>query len=404
MFTSLGRRSGPHSPSNTALHNTGYDLSEHTSAIERQSQSRLMTLPREIRNKIWQEVRREIIIHVSENQHHYQPRRKRQRRSRLAPKFLFHVCSSPRGLASSACSSHADHSDCFTREPSTASHLSRVCKAIYMENQDTTTDEISFYSQNAFQFEDLYTANEYLFALQEVQRASITHLRLDLPFLQPDSWAEGRDNSSTQESDVDVYQSSHDSLATWKGICNYFSCPWDRNTLDMGPDNQHAMAHLGSQVYFYYSDCYYAHNAHRLGHRWQVGIGNTSWDIGISDVRSKAEPRIDLALEYTRGGDDADSSSHAEQQLEDLIQAISPDPETQEPGAMPTWLRSLCQFQQYRDLAVQFYQRPAAAGKEGAMLAETVRTELMDRFGEALKGRLAEPVIGPQKCVRFRDY
>jgi len=49
-------------------------------------------------------------------------------------------------------------------------------------------------------------------------------------------------------------------------------------------------------IYFYYSSCYYQSNKDRLHKRCQVGRGNTSWDVGISDLKYKEEPKLDLAM------------------------------------------------------------------------------------------------------------
>lgn len=50
-------------------------------------------------------------------------------------------------------------------------------------------------------------------------------------------------------------------------------------------------------VYFYYSGCYYDHNRDRLHERYQVGRGGRSWDIGISSLEYKREPRLEIAME-----------------------------------------------------------------------------------------------------------
>lgn len=57
------------------------------------------------------------------------------------------------------------------------------------------------------------------------------------------------------------------------------------------------VALLKLPVYFYYSDCYYHSNRYRLHERYQVGRGNTSWDIGISGLKYKREPKLELAME-----------------------------------------------------------------------------------------------------------
>lgn len=39
-----------------------------------------------------------------------------------------------------------------------------------------------------------------------------------------------------------------------------------------------------------------------MGKRWQVGIGGTSWDVGISDLIYKGMPKMDIGLDSTVPG------------------------------------------------------------------------------------------------------
>lgn len=64
----------------------------------------------------------------------------------------------------------------------------------------------------------------------------------------------------------------------------------------MGDYDTETSEELKSPIYFYYSNCYYQHNADRLGRCWQVGRDNTSWDVTIADLRCKNRPRLDLAI------------------------------------------------------------------------------------------------------------
>lgn len=64
----------------------------------------------------------------------------------------------------------------------------------------------------------------------------------------------------------------------------------------MYPEPQDKPELLTRPIYFYYSNCYYESNKDRLHQRYQVGRGDTSWDVGISDLKYKGEPKLDLAM------------------------------------------------------------------------------------------------------------
>jgi len=55
-------------------------------------------------------------------------------------------------------------------------------------------------------------------------------------------------------------------------------------------------------IYFYYSQCYYYENVHRMHKKWQVGRGNTSWDVAIAELKYKGAPRLDLAMRLPESG------------------------------------------------------------------------------------------------------
>jgi hypothetical protein len=85
-----------------------------------------------------------------------------------------------------------------------------VCKQLLLELPDAET---TFFSRNAFQFADLKTADAFLFGLSEPQRSSITHLKLAIPHK--------------------IASGEHYDL--WQGILNYFSNPWERKSVSVGP-------------------------------------------------------------------------------------------------------------------------------------------------------------------------
>ncbi|CZR62441.1 uncharacterized protein PAC_12338 [Phialocephala subalpina] len=214
----------------------------HRAACEFQTKFRLLTLPRELRDKIWAEVVTGNIIHISKGYEHDSKRLCRGHPRRA--KFFYHACVASNGLRSTACpAGKGDRVDCSTDGPSGHCGISLVCKQISMELPKFG----SMLSRNALQFSNLITAEEYLFGLDENTRASITHLRLAVTY------------ALTTLQYLHHYRDG--AMGGWRGILNYFSNPWDTKT------------------------------------RWKVGRGNTSWDIGIAELKYKGCPRLDIAME-----------------------------------------------------------------------------------------------------------
>ncbi|RDW79741.1 hypothetical protein BP6252_04379 [Coleophoma cylindrospora] len=346
-----------------------HEAARHKLALEQQTQSKLMTLPREIRDRIWWQVVTGNVLHVAPRKESA-PARSRQARKRqkTLPAFNLYMCAASKGLQSSACSPGvADHSDCVVEGGSTFPNYQAICKAVRHELPPAKL----FYSHNAFQFAELLTAEQFLFGLAEQDRAAITHLRLDVPF-QIGDW-----NCSAAEQHA------------WTAICNYYSVPWDRSTLHMGPEEEYAMHNTKENVYFYYSNCYYEHNKHRMYKRWQVGLGNTSWDIGIADLRYKPEPRIDLAMAISPEGD-------SQAAMEFWVEVEALDVSDGILAAGPSdWLEPLQQFRQYDGLSIQFYQE----GVEGVKMTSSEETE---RFVKHVQDIITYPKIGPRKCQFFQ--
>lgn len=85
--------------------------------------------------------------------------------------------------------------------------ISLVYKQIYTELPKSSF----IMSQNALQFSNLVTAEEYLFGLDENIRASITHLRLAVPY------------SLTTPQYLPYYRDGN--IDEWRGIFNYSSNP-----------------------------------------------------------------------------------------------------------------------------------------------------------------------------------
>ena len=70
----------------------------------------------------------------------------------------------------------------------------------------------------------------------------------------------------------------------------------------MYPERKDKPALLRAPIYFYYSGCSYENNKKRMHTRYQVGRGGISWDVGISDLKFKGEPKLDLAMNVMTEG------------------------------------------------------------------------------------------------------
>lgn len=173
---------------------------EHVKACLVQTGSPLLRLPREIRDNIWSEVISGNIAHVNKDP--------------VSGKFSYHRCLAPNAFKSSVCPpGTGDHARCSTSGPSSFAGFRRICKQIYLELPDSRK---TLFAQNALAFSDLEDAEEFLFSLDECDRAAITHLRLSVP---RQVWTAA--NSDTNLS----------SFRAWEHINNYFSCPWDRKSV-----------------------------------------------------------------------------------------------------------------------------------------------------------------------------
>jgi hypothetical protein len=183
------------------------------SACEAQSASPLLTLPRELRDKIWDLVTVGNVIHVSQITKDHPKRRGRNSRIK---KYSLHMCTSPQGYNSVACPpGTGDHALCVTSGQSNYGDWRAACKQMCMEIPRTWNREGAL-ARNALQFADLETAQSFVFGLQEEDRASISHLRLAVPY-------------SITHSHPQL--SAAPDLIPWYSICNYFSNPWDRKSV-----------------------------------------------------------------------------------------------------------------------------------------------------------------------------
>jgi hypothetical protein len=192
----------------------------HGQACERQSNSGLLALPREIRDKIWENVVTGNVIHVSTCSEIHVKRRRSGRPKRTH--WHYHSCMASKGLQSSACPpGSGDHINCPTSGPSNYAIIHLVCKQIHIELDSAST----FFSRNALQFADLEVAYKYLFGLKENDRAAIAHLRLSIPY------------SVTGMGDP--FNHRPGDIPEWHAICNYFSNPWNRRTVRHVPTLSH---------------------------------------------------------------------------------------------------------------------------------------------------------------------
>lgn len=130
-------------------------------------------------------------------------------------RYQYQACRSHNGNSSSACpAGMGDHIECLDSDPvehPRCPSINLVCKQILLELPKSNG---SFFSENAFQFANLQTAESFLFGLTEPQRSSIQHLKLTVPL----------DLVYKYE-----YNYEEPELArSWTAIMNYFSFPWRR--------------------------------------------------------------------------------------------------------------------------------------------------------------------------------
>ncbi|TEY64470.1 hypothetical protein BOTCAL_0147g00110 [Botryotinia calthae] len=330
----------------------------HIRACEAQSESALLHLPREIRDTIWKDVVQGNIVHIS--------RVDDTSSSTVTPSsYKYHSCVATKGLKSSACpSGEGDHALCARTSRSDFPSYRLVCKQMNLELPDARE---TFFAKNALHFDNLLDAEEFLFGLEECDRAAITHLRLPVPYsLAMKSYAEGIEFSA------------------WEAIMNYFSCPWARETLHFDDDNS---MFLKLPWYFYYSSCYYYHNSDRMYKKWQVGFGNTSWDVDIASLRYKSEPRMDIGMNYPESAQTTLFRPRPHHHIPFTTQFHNP----------PPWLRSLLQFRQYSGLNFHFWAFNPTSQGHGI-----VRVPRHEAFIEALQEEVSHSEIGPWKLVEFR--
>ncbi|TGO59190.1 hypothetical protein BCON_0047g00280 [Botryotinia convoluta] len=300
----------------------------HIRACEAQSKSALLRLPREIRDTIWKDVVQGNIVHIS---------RVEDASSSSSTSFKYHSCVATNGLKSSACpAGEGDHALCAR----------------------TSRSDFPSYRLDA---------EEFIFGLKERDRSAITHVRLPVPYsLAMNDYDEGME------------------FRAWEAIMNYFSCPWARATLHLNEDDSRF---LKRPWYFYYPSCYYHGNRDRMYKKWQVGFGDTSWDVDIASLRYKAEPRIDIGMSYPES---AQSTLFRPRSLHHI-------PFTTQFDAPPPWLRSLLQFRQYSGLNFHFWASNPTSKEYGIL-----RVPRHEAFIEALQEEVSRSEIGPWKLVEFR--
>ncbi|KAF7936604.1 uncharacterized protein EAE97_007970 [Botrytis byssoidea] len=330
----------------------------HIRACEAQSKSTLLCLPREIRDAIWNDVVQGNIVHISRID-------VEDASSSSSTPFKYHSCVATTGLKSSACPAReGDHALCARTGRSDFPSYRLVCKQMNLELPEARA---AFFANNALHFDNAEDAEEFIFGLKERDRAAITHLRFPVPYsLAMVDYNEGMN------------------FRAWEAIMNYFSCPWARATLHLDEDDSEF---LKSPWYFYYSSCYYHQNRDRMYKKWQVGFGDTSWDIDIASLRYKAEPRIDIGMSYPES---------VKTTLFRLC-ARNHAPFSTEFDNPPPWLRSLLQFRQYSGLNFHFWA-PSPTSEEYGIL----RVPRHEAFVEALHEEVSRSEIGPWKVVEFR--
>lgn len=150
-------------------------------------------------------------------------------------------------------------------------------------------------------------------------------------------------------------------------------------------------------IYFYYSNCYTTNNSGRLYSRWQVGRGDTSWDVGISDLIHKGAPRLDIAMVERTPFDRArrccvcDRDEGLTKYSYFSVQRGIPLP----------WLHPLLQFKNnYDGLNFEYYCDPASGAREVSPAQTMVRKAAIKGLKDNLMGGQAG-VQQPQICPLF---
>ncbi|KAF7957030.1 hypothetical protein EAE96_004351 [Botrytis aclada] len=332
----------------------------HVRACEAQSNSTLLRLPREIRDAIWIDVVQGNIVHISR-----MGVGDASSLSSSLKSYKYHSCVATTGLKSSACpAGEGDHALCARDRRSDFPSYRLVCKQMNLELPE---GRATFFAKNALHFDNVEEAEDFIFGLRESDRAAITHVRLPVPY------------SLAINDHGEVMK-----FRAWEAIMNYFSCPWDRATLGVNEDNS---IFLKYPWYFYYSSCYYHENADRLYKKWQVGFGNTSWDIDIASLRSKAEPKIDIGMCYPDSAQSTLFHPRSHHSIPFTTQFDNP----------ARWLRSLLQFCQYPGLNFHFWASNPTPEEYGIL-----RVPRHEAFIEALQEEVSRSEIGLWKLVEFR--
>ncbi|KAF5874141.1 putative sin3 component histone deacetylase complex protein [Botrytis fragariae] len=330
----------------------------HIRACEAQSKSTLLRLPREIRDAIWKDVAQGNIVHISRID-------VEDASSSSSTSFKYHSCVAITGLKSSACpAGEGDHALCARTSRSDFPSYRLVCKQMNLELPEART---TFFAENALHFDNVEDAEMFIFALKERDRSTITHVRLPVPYsLAMNDYSDGME------------------FRAWEAIMNYFSCPWVRSTLHLNEDDSRF---LKRPWYFYYSSCYYHENRDRMYKKWQVGFGDTSWDVDIASLRHKSEPRIDIGMSYPEYAQSTLFRLRPRNHIPFTTQFDNP----------PPWLRSLLQFRQYSGLNFHFWASNPTSKECGI-----VRVPRHEAFIEALQEEVSHSEIGPWKLVQFR--
>ncbi len=156
---------------------------------------------------------------------------------------------------------------------------------------------------------------------------------------------------------------------------------------------------LKEPIYFYYSNCYYHQNADRLHRTWQVGRGNTSWDVEIAELKYKGQVRLDLAMELPEFGKYPLTSLLAEKPRTKRVMTefrLDAEPlldapwDTEDFDNPKSWLKPLLQFRNHDGVNFHFCDSKGPRTKPK-----------LEAFTSALKEHISGPPIGPRICAFF---
>lgn len=197
-----------------------------------QSKSKLLTLPKEVRQLVIGHISTGNVIHVSERRSPHGPDYREPASRR---KYNYNFCVAPQSSLARPAGQN-DYQTWTIKWKSDISNLKQICRLIYFDTLSYYTDKQKapmdiLVQENALQFSNLTVASEWLFSMPEYLRSSVGHLRIAMPYFnvlddQMRDLERGKSSSSGDAPERDMDEGDH-----WEALCNYLSNPWTRESV-----------------------------------------------------------------------------------------------------------------------------------------------------------------------------